>query len=147
MTTTTEAPPKVRYRTLCGNLTRDPELRFSAKGTPWATCGLAVNRRTRHEDGSWTEEEPEFFELVTFGDTAEHLAECVTKGDRVVATGKLEEDTWTGRNGDQRVTQKLVVDEVGVSLRFATVTVGHVERHTPEPIPADLESGYSDEPF
>ena len=131
MTTTTEAPAKVCYRTLVGNTTRDPELRFSTKGTPWAVTGLAVNRRTRHDDGTWTEEEPEFYELVCFGDMAEHVAECVVKGDRIVATGKLEDDGWTDRNGEMRTTHKLVADEVGVSIRFATVTAHRVERQGP----------------
>ena len=144
MTTTTEAPERVRYRTLCGNLTRDPELRFSSKGVAWATCGLAVNRRRRLDDGTYEELAAEFYELLTFGDTAEHLAESLAKGDRVLAFGRIEDDTWTGRDGEERTTTKLVCDEVGPSLRFATCEVHRTRREGP----AERESDdYDEEPF
>ena len=142
--TTTEAPPKVHYRTLVGNLTRDPELRFSAKGTPWATSGLAVNRRKRLDDGTYEELPTEFYELVAFGDTAEHLTEALAKGDRVIAFGRVETDEWTTRDGELRTTIKLVCDEVGPSLRFATVEVHRTRREGPaEPRRED----YDDAPF
>ena len=144
-TTTTDAPAQVRYRTLAGNLTRDPELRFSAKGTAWATCGLAVNRRKRLDDGTWEEGETEFYDLVSFGDLAEHLAE-LSKGTRVLACGRIEEDTWTGKDGAERTTTRLVCDEVGVSLRFASVTVERAERRGPARGSA-ADGGYDEEPF
>ena len=129
--TTTTAPAPILYRTLTGNLTRDPGLRFSPKGTSWGTCGLAVNRHTRQEDGTWSEEPPEFYELVCFGDLAEHVAECLVKGDRVIATGKLETDRWTGRDGTERTTYKLVCDDIGPSLRPGTVEVNRTTRWGP----------------
>ena len=107
--------------TLVGNLTRDPELRFSAKGVAWTSCGLAVHETERTADGSYEELPTEFFELVCFRDLAEHAAESLSKGSRVIATGRLEEDTWTGKDGAERTTRKLVVDDLGPSLRFATV--------------------------
>ena len=142
-TETTEAPPKVRYRTLAGNLTREPELRFSAKGTPWATVGLAVNKSKRLDDGTFEDLPPEFFELVIFGTLAENLVESVTKGDRVLAYGKIEEDHWTGRDGTERTTLKLVCDEVGASVRYATAKLQKVARKDgPPPL-----AGYDEEPF
>ena len=142
-TTATEAPPKVRYRTLAGNLTREPELRFSAKGTPWATVGLAVNKSKRLDDGTFEDLPPEFFELVIFGTLAENLVESVTKGDRVLAYGKIEEDHWTGRDGTERTTLKLVCDEVGASVRYATAKLQKVARKDgPPPL-----AGYDEEPF
>ncbi len=146
-TTATEAPPKVRYRTLAGNLTREPELRFSAKGTPWATVGLAVNKSKRLDDGTFEEEPPEFFELVVFGTLAENLVESVTKGDRVLAYGKLEEDHWTGRDGTERTTLKLVCDEVGASVRYATVRATKVTRAAAPAPEAPAGYGYDEEPF
>ena len=107
--------------TLTGNLTRDPELRYSAKGTAWCSIGLAVHEAERTADGSYEEPPTEFFELVAFRDLAEHAAESLSKGSRVIATGRLEDDTWTGKDGAERVTRKLVVDDLGPSLRFATV--------------------------
>ena len=126
--TTTTAPAPILYRTLTGNLTRDPLLRFSGKGAAWTTAGLAVNRHTRQEDGTWSEEPPEFYELVCFGDLAEHVAECLAKGDRVIAAGKLETDHWTGRDGTERTTYKLVCDDIGPSLRPGTVEVNRTTR-------------------
>ncbi len=154
-TTTTEAPAKVVYRTITGNLTRDPELRYSTKGTPWATAGLAVNHRKRHEDGTWEELAPEFYDLVCFGDMAEHLVECVEKGTRVIASGRIEDDTWTAKDGTERTGRKLIADEVGVSLRFATVTVTKLTQLAPAGTDAEAgypresggDAGYDSEPF
>lgn len=152
-TTTAEAPARPTWRTLCGNITRDPELRYSAKGTPWTTAGLAVNRRKRHDDGTWEELPAEFYDLVCFGDMAEHLSECVAKGTRVIASGRIEEDAWTAKDGTERSTVKLVADEVGVSLRFATVTVAKLTRLAPAGTDAEAgypsggDAGYDSEPF
>ena len=131
MTTTTNTGTRPRCTTQTGNITRDPELRFGAKGTPWCTTGVAVNRRHRLDDGSYEDLATEFYELVTFGDLAEHVAESLSKGDRVIAWGRLEEDTWTGRDGEERTTTKLLCDEVGPSLRFATATLDRSVRRTP----------------
>ena len=143
MTTATEA--RSGHMTLAGNLTRDPELRFSTKGTAWCTAGLAVNRRRRLDDGGYEELPPEFYELVCFGDLAERVAECLAKGDRVVVTGRVETETWTGHDGTERTTRKLVADDVGASLRFAAVTVERTRRSGP----SEPEEGYgcSEEPF
>ena len=141
MTTATEARPRVT--TLAGNLTRDPELRFSTKGTAWCTAGLAVTRRRRLDDGGYEELPAEFYEVVCFGDLAEHVAECLSKGDRVVVTGRVETETWTGHDGAERTTRKLLADDVGASLRFATVTLERTARRSP----AGGDHGYSEEPF
>ncbi len=146
MTTMTgEAPARAIYRTLCGNLTRDPELRFSSKGVAWTTCGLAVNPRKRLGDGSYEELPAEFYDLVCFGDTAEHVAECLTKGDRVLAFGRVEEDSWTAKDGTERTTTKLVCDELGPSLRSATCEVHRTRREGPAEREADDD--YDEEPF
>ncbi len=118
-TTTREAPSKVTYRTLAGNLTREPELRYSPREVAWASCGLAVNGSRRLDDGSFEELPAEFFELVTFGQAAEHFSASCSKGDRVLAFGKLESEAWTDQEGRPRTTRKLVCEEIGLSLRFA----------------------------
>ncbi|MDA8310261.1 MAG: single-stranded DNA-binding protein [Actinomycetota bacterium] len=147
MTTTTEAPARVRYRTLAGNLTRTPELRFSSKGTPWATCGLAVTPRVRGDDDAWGDGETVFCDLVCFGDLAENVAD-LTKGTRVIAYGKLEAETWTGKDGTERTTEKLVADEIGASLRFATVEVHRSTRQGAGETPTGgAGDGYDEEPF
>ena len=145
--TTTDTPATVRHRTLCGNLTRDPELHYSAKGTAWATCGLAVNRTKRVDDGSFEDLPPEFYDLVCFGDLAENVAQVLAKGTRVVAVGKLDEEAWTGRDGTERVTQKLICDDIGASLRFATVEVTATTRKVGDEPGAPPSSGFDEEPF
>jgi single-strand DNA-binding protein len=150
MTTTTDAPARLRHRTLCGNLTRNPELRYSAKGTAWATCGLAANRTNRLDDGTFEEQPPEFYDLVCFGDLAENVAQVLAKGTRVVCVGKLEADTWTQADGTERATHKLVCDDIGASLRFATVKVTRTERrpggYADDPAAGPLDD-YDEEPF
>ncbi len=89
---------------------------------------------------------PEFYDLVCFGDLAERVAESLTKGDRVVVVGRLEEDRYTARDGTERTTAKLVADDIGASLRFATVKVERVGRTTP-PEPEPEGYGYSEEPW
>ncbi len=150
MTTTETRPAPAAKTAQVGNLTRDVELRFSAKGTPWATCGLAVNHSTKDEDGTWHEEPATFYEVVAFGGLAEHFAESGRKGLRVVVCGRVEHDTWTGRDGEERTTAKLLADDIGVSLLRATVQVEKVTTSTVQaPIPAKLSDGseWSDEPF
>ncbi len=144
-TMTAEAPARAIYRTLCGNLTRDPDLRFSAKGTAWTTFGLAVNPRKRLDDGTFEERPAEFYELVCFGGTAEHVAESLSKGDRVLAFGRVELETWTGKDGVERTTTKLVCDELGPSLRFVTCEVSRTRREGPAE--REAEDDYDGEPF
>ena len=114
-----------------GNLTRDPVLRYSAKGAAWATTAVAEDRQAKTEDGAWHDLPPEFYEVVCFGDLAENVATCLAKGDRVVIVGRVEQDTWTGRDGKDRTTAKVVADDIGVSLRRGTVEVNRTRRWIP----------------
>jgi len=83
---------------------------------------------------------------VSFGSLAEHVAEVVRKGDRACVVGKAELDRWTGRDGTERVTEKIVADGVGPDLRWSTVTVERSERKTSErPAPTALDG--DGEPF
>ena len=122
---------KVRTVTRSGNLTRDPELRYSAKGAAWTTCGLAVECRIRHEDGTFEDGPTEFYDLVAFGTLAEDMVECLAKGDRVILQGRLEHDTWTGRDGLERTTKKIVVDDLGASVKYGTVQVDRIGQRGP----------------
>jgi single-strand DNA-binding protein len=119
-------------RTLVGNLTRDPQLRYSAKkGAAWTTCGMAVNQRRRRDDGTLEELPPTFYSLVCFGDLAENMAESLTKGDRVIVFGRTEEERWKGNDGSERVTTKLIADDIGASLRHGRVEVHRASRRGP----------------
>lgn len=143
MTTTTDAPTASAYRTFVDNLTCDPELHFSTRGSAWCSTGLALNRRRRLDDGGYENLATECYELTCFGDLAEHVAGCLGRGDRVVARGRIETETWTGRDGAERTTTKLLADDVGASLRFATARVERTERRSP----AFESDGYREEPF
>lgn len=119
------------WRCVYGNLTREPELRYSASGTAWVSTAIAVSRGHRGDDGGWIDEKADFFELRCFGATAEHLAESAAQGTRVIAFGRLEDDTWTASDGTERHTAKLVADEVGLSLRYASAALTRAERRQP----------------
>jgi single-strand DNA-binding protein len=101
---------------LVGNLTGDPELRFSAAGKPWCSFKIAVKPFI---PGAAEPSEPVYYSVVCFGSLAENVSENVTKGSRVVVSGRLEEETWTGRDGVERTSLKVVADGVGPDLRFA----------------------------
>jgi single-strand DNA-binding protein len=126
MTPTTTAPPTAGY---VGNLASDPELRFGKSGTPWMRARLSVQP---HVAGADVQPEPVFLDLVCFGSLAENVAESCRKGSRIVVSGRLEEDTWTGRDGLERTTTKLIADAIGFDLRFAS---SGATRSTPTPAP------------
>ncbi len=116
------------YVELIGNLTRDPELRFIPSGAAVANFGLAVNRRWRNQQTNEWEEEVNFFDVVCWRDLAENVAESLTKGNRVLVSGRLQSRSWETDNGEKRVKVEVVADEVGPSLRWATAQVTRTER-------------------
>lgn len=105
-----------------GNLTRDPEIKFGSTGNAFATFSIAVSRKTK--DG---EEKVSFFDCTAFGTVAENLANSVTKGTRVIVSGRVEQSNWEDKDGNKRTSYKVIADEVGVSLRFAAVLVAKAE--------------------
>jgi single-strand DNA-binding protein len=114
--------------TVVGNITRDPELRFTNTGRGMATFGLAVNRRWQNrQSGEW-EEQTSFFNIVAWGDMGENIAQSVHKGDRVLVTGRLEQRSYESQPGEKRSVVEIIADEVGPSLRWATATVVKPER-------------------
>ena len=112
--------------TLTGNLTRDPELRFTTGGRGVVSFGLAVNRRYQ-KNGEW-QEETSFFNIVCWGDMAENVATSLTKGARVTCAGRLQQRSWETENGDKRSVVELLADDVSASLRWATVQIERTER-------------------
>jgi single-strand DNA-binding protein len=112
--------------TLIGNLTRDPELRFTTGGRGVASFGLAVNRRYQ-QNGEW-QEQTSFFNVVCWGDLGENAATSLTKGSRVIVTGRLEQRSWETQDNEKRSVVEVVADEVGPSLRWATAQIERTER-------------------
>ena len=115
--------------TIVGNATRDPELRYLTSGTALANFGVAVNRRYQ-KNGEW-EEEVSFFDVVCWRELADNVSETVSKGDRVIVTGRLEQRSWETQDGDKRSKVEIVADEVGPSLRWATAQISKIRRDGP----------------
>ena len=108
---------------LSGNLTRDPEIRYLRDGTACTTLSVAVDHRWQdRESGAWAEA-TSFFDVVAWRAMAEHIALSITKGDRVVVSGRLEQRSWAGEDGRIRTRIELVAEEVAVSLRFGALSV------------------------
>jgi len=125
-TTTTEKPERNVEKkgevAKVGNLTREPELRFTPGGITVASTGLAVERPKT--PGNWAGERlTEFYELTAFGSLGEHVVECLHKGTRVVVTGNAEVETWVDGEGKSRTTKRIITNAIGPDLRWARATV------------------------
>jgi single-strand DNA-binding protein len=115
---------------LVGNITRDPELRFTPSGQATASFGLAVNRRWKDSTtGEW-QEATSFFDVVCWREMAENVSESLTRGSRIVVTGRLEQRSWD-QEGEKRSKVEVVADDIGPSLRWAAVTVTKNGRRGP----------------
>ena len=113
--------------TIVGNVTDDPELRFTPSGLPVATFTVAVNSRIRKGE-QWEDRNDGFFRCSCWRDMAENVAESLTKGTRVMVVGKIQEQRWEDQEGGKRSRVEIQVDEVGPTLRWATVQVTKSQR-------------------
>lgn len=114
--------------TLVGNVTRDPEIRYTPSGQTVVTFGLAVNRRWQNKTTNEWEEQVSFFDVKCWGQMGENVAESVPRGTRIVVTGRLEQRSWESDAGEKRSKVEVVADEVAPSLRWATAQVQKIER-------------------
>lgn len=96
---------------LIGNLTRDPELRYTPQGTGVATFGLATNRSWQ-TDGGEKKEETEFHKIVAWNKLGELCSQLLTKGRKVYVEGRITSRTWTGQDGQQRNTTEIVIEDM-----------------------------------
>jgi single-strand DNA-binding protein len=112
--------------TLVGNLTRDPELRFTTGGRGVASFGIAVSRRYQ-VNGEW-QEQTSYFNIVAWGQMGENAASTLTKGMRVIVSGRLEQREYQNREGEKRTAIEINADEIGPSLRWATASVERIPR-------------------
>jgi single-strand DNA-binding protein len=113
--------------TIVGNVTDDPELRFTPSGLPVANFTVAVNSRVKKGD-QWEDRNDGFFRCSCWRDMAENVAESLQKGTRVMVTGRLQESKWEDNDGGKRSRIEIQVDEVGPTLRWATATVQKSQR-------------------
>ena len=106
--------------TILGNITRDPELRFTPSGTAVVNFGLAVNRNVQNKKSGEWESEADFFNVTAWFKLAENCAESLTKGDRVLVSGRLSQDSWEDKDGQKRSAVKIVANVIAPSLEFAS---------------------------
>jgi single-strand DNA-binding protein len=115
--------------TVVGNLTADPELRFTPSGAAVANFTVASTPRTfDRASGEWKDGEALFLRCNIWREAAENVAESLTRGSRVVATGRLKQRSFETREGEKRTVVELEVDEIGPSLRYATAKVNKASR-------------------
>ena len=115
--------------TVVGNLTDDPELRFTPSGAAVAKFRIASTPRTLdRQSGEWKDGEPLFLACNIWRDAAEHVAESLQRGTRVIVQGRLRQRSYETREGEKRTVYELEVDEIGPSLRYATAKVQRMSR-------------------
>ncbi|MEO8292944.1 MAG: single-stranded DNA-binding protein [Actinomycetota bacterium] len=114
--------------TLVGNLTDDPELRYTPNGAAVCKFRIAVNRRMPDGNGGWKDGEASYFSVNCWRGLAENVAESLTRGTRVVVAGRLQYRAWENQDGDKRSAVEIEADEVGPSLKWATARIERTPR-------------------
>jgi len=115
--------------TVVGNLTADPELRFTASGAAVANFTVASTpRQFDRASGEWKDGEALFLRCNIWRQAAENVAESLTRGSRVIVTGRLKQRSFETKEGEKRTVIELEVDEIGPSLRYATAKVNRAQR-------------------
>jgi single-strand DNA-binding protein len=110
--------------TLVGNLTADPDLRFTPAGAAVATFTVASTPRVYdRQEGQWKDGDALFLRCTVWRDAAEHVADTLARGTRVIVTGRLKQRSFETRDGDKRTVIEVDVDEVGPSLRYIGATL------------------------
>lgn len=131
---------------LIGNVTNDPDVRFSNSGSAVTTFGVAVTRRER-KDNQWVDGETEFFDVVCLRSLAENVAETVSKGTRVVVVGELQQRKWMTESGERRSKLEVLAEAIGPDLRFATAVVTKNGGNGSKQARSELRSVPEEEPF
>jgi single-strand DNA-binding protein len=132
--------------TIVGNMTRDPELRFTPSGQATASFGVAVNRVWTDRQSQERKEATSFFDVVCWGQLAENAAQSLARGTRVVVSGRLDQRSWENQEGEKRSKIEITADEVSPSLKWATVQITKNERRSPESGPSTDGGGVAYRP-
>jgi len=115
--------------TVVGNLTADPELRFTANGSAVANFTVASTPRILDKTTSeWKDGDAVFMRCTVWRQTAENIAESLQRGARVIVTGRLKQRTYDTKEGEKRTVTEVDVDEIGASLKYANVKVTKTSR-------------------
>lgn len=131
--------------TVIGNLTADPELRFTPSGAAVSNFTIASTPRTFDRDSQeWKDGDALFLRCNAWRQVGENVAESLTKGSRVIVSGRLKQRSFDDKEGNKRTVIELDVDEVGPSLRYATAKVTRTSRSGPQASTGYDSSGQSD---
>ncbi|MGI8446962.1 MAG: single-stranded DNA-binding protein [Streptosporangiaceae bacterium] len=122
--------------TVTGNLTGDPELRYTPSGAPVAQFTVASNERYKDGAGQWQDGPTSFVRCNAWRELAEHAAESLSKGDRVIVSGTMRQRDYQAQDGTKRTVWEVAVFEVGAALKYATVKISKARRDG-APIPED----------
>ena len=134
--------------TVVGNLTADPELRFTPSGSAVANFTIASTPRTfDRQSNEWKDGETLFLRCSVWRESAENVAETLTKGTRVIAQGRLKSRSYDTKEGEKRTVMELEVDEVGPSLRYSTAKINRTQRPTGDGGGAPGSQGGQNEPW
>lgn len=134
--------------TVVGNITRDPELKFLDNGDAVVRFSVAHNRRWQNPRTQEREEKTAFLEVTAYKDLAANVAASLSKGYRVIVTGRLDQRSWEGKDGEKRSTTEIVADAIGPDLRFVTVGEFHRSNVPDTPnSPHPVKHTVDDDPF
>jgi single-strand DNA-binding protein len=134
--------------TVIGNLTADPELRFTPSGAAVANFTVASTPRTfDRQSGEWKDGEALFLRCNIWRQAAENTAESLTRGMRVIVSGRLRQRSFETREGEKRTVMEMEVDEVGPSLRYATAKVNRAARQGSSSGGYGSSGGAADDPW
>ena len=117
--------------TIAGNLTRDPELRSVNGGRTVVSFSIAENRRWADKATGATQEAVTYLDVTAWGAMAQHVATSLHTGDRALVTGRLEQRSWEGTDGQRHTKHELVATEVAASLRYAEASITRAVRSAP----------------
>ena len=134
--------------TVVGNLTADPELRFTPSGAAVANFTVASTPRIYdRQSGEWKDGEALFLRCNIWREAAENVAESLTRGSRVIVQGRLKQRSFETREGEKRTVVEVEVDEIGPSLRYATAKVNKASRSGGGSRPAAANSAPAEDPW
>ena len=124
--------------TVAGTLTADPEIKYLDSGACVANFTIAANdRRFDRDRGEWVDASATFLRCSIWRQEAEHVTESLAKGDRVLATGVLKQNSWETEEGEKRTAFQLAVSEIGASLKFAHARLSKTRRTAPAKATSD----------
>ena len=133
--------------TLVGNVTRDPELKYTPGGHAVLNFSIADNSRVKDEQGEWVDGNTSFYDITVWRDMAENVAESIQKGTRVIVVGRQEVRDYERKDGTKGRAVEITADEVGPSLKWATASVAKTQGGQGKAPAPKVEPEYSEADF